>query len=173
MRPVREVVFAQYTSGLKTLSIFKVFVKPYMLSVLPAGSLPAPPSTRPSTTTQGAQLAMLQVPSIQIVSSLSTRIVQTISFPFGTAPGGKDPVAPVVARVLTPSPSAKAPLFATTTPVDKTLATSEGSIIWTFPLESWGLQIDELVDAGKYAEALALLDQLDVTSLPDKVRMST
>lgn len=37
-------------------------------------------------------------------------------------------------------------------------------------MADWGEQIDELVDAGSYADALALLDTLDTTALPDKVR---
>ena len=36
-------------------------------------------------------------------------------------------------------------------------------------MRPWGEQVDELVDAGKYAEALALLDTIDATFLPDKV----
>ena len=37
-------------------------------------------------------------------------------------------------------------------------------------MKPWGEQVDELIDAGKYAEALALLDIIDVALLPDKVR---
>jgi hypothetical protein len=36
-------------------------------------------------------------------------------------------------------------------------------------MKPWGEQVDELVDAGKYAEALALLDTIDAAFLPDKV----
>lgn len=36
-------------------------------------------------------------------------------------------------------------------------------------MADWGEQIDELVDAGAYANALTLLDTLDTTALPDKV----
>ena len=36
-------------------------------------------------------------------------------------------------------------------------------------MKPWGEQVDELVDAGKYAEALALLDTIDAALLPDKV----
>jgi hypothetical protein len=36
-------------------------------------------------------------------------------------------------------------------------------------MKLWGEQVDELVDAGKYAEALALLDTIDEVLLPDKV----
>jgi hypothetical protein len=36
-------------------------------------------------------------------------------------------------------------------------------------MKPWGEQVDELVDAGKYAEALALLDTIDAVLLPDKV----
>jgi hypothetical protein len=37
-------------------------------------------------------------------------------------------------------------------------------------MRPWGEQVDELIDAGKYAEALALLDIIDPALLPDKVR---
>jgi hypothetical protein len=36
-------------------------------------------------------------------------------------------------------------------------------------MKSWGEQVDELIDAGKYAEALAFLDNIDAVLLPDKV----
>jgi hypothetical protein len=36
-------------------------------------------------------------------------------------------------------------------------------------MKPWGEQVDELIDAGKYAEALALLDTIDTVLLPDKV----
>ena len=36
-------------------------------------------------------------------------------------------------------------------------------------MKPWGEQVDELIDAGKYAEALALLDTIDAALLPDKV----
>jgi hypothetical protein len=36
-------------------------------------------------------------------------------------------------------------------------------------MKPWGEQADELIDAGKYAQALALLDVIDVALLPDKV----
>lgn len=36
-------------------------------------------------------------------------------------------------------------------------------------MKSWGDQIDELVVAGSYLDALSLLDTLDVAVVPDKV----
>jgi len=71
---------------------------------------------------------------------------------------------------MTPSASAKAPLFVLTTPIDKVAAASEGSSIWQFTMEPWSEQIDELVFAGQYSDALALLDSIDESLLPDKVR---
>ena len=38
-------------------------------------------------------------------------------------------------------------------------------------MKSWGDQIDELVVAGSYLDALSLLDTLDVAVVPDKVGM--
>jgi hypothetical protein len=56
-----------------------------------------------------------------------------------------------------------------TTPTDKTAASTEGSSIWCFSMRPWSEQIDELVTAGQYSDALALLDTVDDTLLPDKV----
>jgi len=36
-------------------------------------------------------------------------------------------------------------------------------------MKSWGDQLDELVVAGSYLNALSLLDTLDVAVVPDKV----
>ena len=56
-----------------------------------------------------------------------------------------------------------------TTPTDRTAAAAEGSFIWQFSMKPWSEQIDELVLAGKYSDALALLDTIDEALLPDKV----
>jgi hypothetical protein len=56
-----------------------------------------------------------------------------------------------------------------TTPTDKAAAAAEGSTIWQFKMKSWDAQIDELVVAGQYSDALALLDTIDTIALPDKV----
>lgn len=45
----------------------------------------------------------------------------------------------------------------------------EGSSIWCFSMRPWPEQIDELVNAGQYSDALALLDTVDGGLLPDKV----
>jgi hypothetical protein len=37
-------------------------------------------------------------------------------------------------------------------------------------MKLWGEQVDELIDAGTYAEALALISNIDAAVLPDKVR---
>jgi len=56
------------------------------------------------------------------------------------------------------------------TPLDRAAATVEGTSLWIVKMRPWGEQIDELVDAGSYAEALTLLDSTDKVLLPDKVR---
>lgn len=38
-------------------------------------------------------------------------------------------------------------------------------------MKSWGEQVDELIEAEAYADALALLDTIDSAILPDKVRI--
>lgn len=35
-------------------------------------------------------------------------------------------------------------------------------------MQSWGQQINELVDSGSYVEALALLETVDQAMMPDK-----
>ena len=53
--------------------------------------------------------------------------------------------------------------------MDKATATNEGSTIWQCVMKSWAEQIDELVQDGQYADALALLDVIEEAALPDKV----
>ncbi|KAG8897845.1 Vacuolar morphogenesis protein 6 [Tulasnella sp. 403] len=102
--------------------------------------------------------------------------MQTIPFPFSEDLTAKlsaaDPAPvntpPPSVRLLSASPHAQSPAFVTSTPGDRTVAANEGSAVWSFVMVPWGEQIDELVDAGRYADALTLLNILDVTSLPDK-----
>jgi hypothetical protein len=56
------------------------------------------------------------------------------------------------------------------TPTEK-VAAAEGSTIWVLSMQSWGAQVDELLDAGSYTDALALLDTIDRALLDDKVRV--
>ncbi|KAG8988797.1 Vacuolar morphogenesis protein 6, partial [Tulasnella sp. 427] len=156
---------------------WSAFVKPYMLSIIPPGSIPLPasrvsapaaPGTTPAPTTY-------QTHCIQIASSLSLSTTQVVPYPFSDDPssqkpatGTASPQATTSVRVLSASPSAKSPLFATSTPVDRTAAAAEGTTVWVFAMATWGEQIDELVAAGSYANALTLLETLDTTALPDK-----
>ena len=122
-----------------------------------AGSAPGQPSFYSS-------------PVLQIHSSISLQLSQSLPLPFNCPQSTSSP-APTnyTLRLLTPSPSAKSPVFLVSTPTDRTTAASEGSTIWCIRMKPWGEQTDELIDAGKYAEALALLDVIDVALLPDKV----
>lgn len=72
-------------------------------------------------------------------------------------------------RLLSPSPPSKSPLFLFSTPTDKTKLASEGSSVWMFSMRPWEEQVDELVETGKYAESLSLLDSIEDPLLPDKV----
>ncbi|KAG8910095.1 Vacuolar morphogenesis protein 6, partial [Tulasnella sp. 408] len=157
------------------------FVKPYMLSIIPPGSIPLPSSKtsgRPPSAVPAAPAAptTYQTPCIQIASTLSLSTTQIVPYPFSGDPSNLQKLAGTTAspasttsvRVLSASPSAKSPLFATSTPVDRTAAAAEGTTVWAFTMADWGEQIDELVDAGSYADALALLDTLDTAALPDK-----
>ncbi|KAJ7880982.1 hypothetical protein B0H14DRAFT_3763074 [Mycena olivaceomarginata] len=155
------------------------FVKPYIFSVLPPGSIP-PPSPKPgseasATGSQPANVTPTTV--IQIRSSISLLPTQTLSFPFNQPPpsaaAAPTPTINATVRLLTASASAKSPLFFVTTPTDRAAATAEGSTIWQFNMKSWDAQIDELVVGGHYSDALALLDIIDVVALPDKEQRST
>ncbi|KAF7985633.1 hypothetical protein HWV62_2139 [Athelia sp. TMB] len=149
------------------------FVKPYIFSVLPSGTVPLDDTKNAS----GVSVLPSFIPTsvVQIRSSLSSLPVQTLPYPFTTPPipsnaiaSGSATVPNSTIRLLTSSPSDKSPLFLITTPTDRTQATAEGSTIWQFSMKPWAQQIDELVRDGFYADALALLDTLDKTVLPDK-----
>ncbi|KAJ6468361.1 hypothetical protein C8R45DRAFT_1018454 [Mycena sanguinolenta] len=152
------------------------FVKPYIFSVLPPGSIPAPsPKLGAEAAPQAANVTPTTV--VQIRSSISLLPTQTLSFPFNNPASSSSaihsPITNATVRLLTPSASAKSPLFFVTTPTDRAAATAEGSTIWQFKMKPWDTQIDELVAAGQYSDALALLDTIDVVALPDKERRST
>ena len=154
-----------------------------MLSILPASSalsLPLSAASRSSAATAAAY------PRVQVRSSLSLSGVQLLLHPFldhlveetaSVAPisTSPSPITPIAApqavnmRLLTASPGAKSPAFLMTTPADKSMAAAQGSTIWLLIMQGWELQIDELVDAGKYTEALMLLDTIDQTVLENKV----
>ncbi|KZT19797.1 hypothetical protein NEOLEDRAFT_1245628 [Neolentinus lepideus HHB14362 ss-1] len=132
------------------------YVKPYVLSALP-------PGTAPTSTSDSAQSSLPQSSVIQIRSGISLSSVQTITFPFTSSTAPHSTV-----RLLTPSSTAKATSYFVTTPVDRNAAASEGSSVWLLRMRPWMEQIDELVEAGAYADALALLESIDSSALPDK-----
>ena len=144
------------------------FIKPYIFTILPAGSVLKPPGD--DTGSAPGQPSFYSSPVLQIHSSISLQLSQSLPLPFNSSQLTPSP-APTnyTLRLLTPSPSAKSPLFLVSTPTDRTTAAAEGSTIWCIRMKTWGEQADELIDAGKYAEALALLDIIDVALLPDKV----
>jgi Vam6/Vps39-like protein vacuolar protein sorting-associated protein 39 len=150
------------------------FVKPYIFSVLPAGSVPI--ATVGDTGSAASQLTFYSGPVLQIHSSISLRISQSLPFPFPNSPQPTSPPAyPInhTLRLLSPSPSSKSPLFLVSTPTDRATAAAEGSTIWCFRMKPWGEQVNELIDAGAYAEALALVNSIDPAVLPDKVRYTS
>jgi hypothetical protein len=73
-------------------------------------------------------------------------------------------------RLLTPSSGSKPYMLAVSTPTEKTALAAEGSTIWSFRMQTWAAQVDELVRAGAYQSALSLLDSIDEALLPDKVQ---
>ncbi|KAK0495160.1 hypothetical protein EDD18DRAFT_1170925 [Armillaria luteobubalina] len=141
------------------------FVKPYIFSVLPAGTVPAPEPT--SDQHQNPNFYPTTV--LQIRSSLTLRPTQTISYPFippVTSTASTPQNASV--RLLTASPASKSPLYLVTTPTDRTAAAAEGSAIWQFCMKPWSEQIDELILSCQYSDALTLVDTIDPKILPDK-----
>jgi hypothetical protein len=155
--------------------IRQAFLKPYIVSVLPPGSVPTssrldltlPSSASTTAMPSQSQQIIVQTSVVQIRSSLSLLPTQNIPFPFVSAPSATTGNSTV--RLLTHLPSAQPSLYAVTTPTDKTLAAQDGSSIWHFCMKSWAEQVDELVAAGSYVDALALLDTIDQAVLPDKV----
>ncbi|KAJ6570100.1 hypothetical protein DFH09DRAFT_1465283 [Mycena vulgaris] len=152
------------------------FVKPYIFSVLPPGSIPLQ-SPKPTGEPSGTQPPLIPTTVVQIRSSISLLPTQTLSFPFNQPSSSSSlsnsPTINATVRLLTPSPSAKSPLFLVTTPTDRAAAAAEGSTIWQFRMKSWDAQIDELVVAGQYSDALALLDTIDPGALRDKEQRVT
>ena len=137
------------------------FIDPYVFAVLP-------PGTVPSGQTDGVTPSFIPSSVVQVRSSISLANVQTVPFP--PLPTGATPAASNYSiRLLTPSPSSKSPLYMIRTPIDRTAATAQGGAIWRVYMKPWGEQIDELVVAGSYLDALSLLDTLDIVVVPDKV----
>ena len=146
-------------------------MKPYIFSVLPAGTVPSHPSDPVS--------GFIQTALVEIRSSLSLVVSQSVPFPFDVSEspmkvtpattGHVASVANAQIRLMTATAGAKAPLYAITTPADKTIAANEGSSLWKFDMKPWTEQIDELVLEKKYSDALALLDVLDDEQVSDKV----
>jgi hypothetical protein len=150
------------------------FVRPYVFSVLPSGSV-LTSDTKESAGNIPSPPSFIQTSVVQIRSSLSRLPVQTLPFPFSSAPSSSSvhtvspPSANSTIRLLTPSPSARSPLFLITTPSDRTQAVAEGSTIWQFRIKPWSEQVDELVRDELYSDALALLETIDEALLLDKV----
>ncbi|KAH8100006.1 hypothetical protein BXZ70DRAFT_939950 [Cristinia sonorae] len=138
------------------------FVKPYIFSILPPGSVPA---SQVSSSESSANLSFITTPVVEIRSSISLQASQSLPVPFTNPPST---TATQLVRLLVASPAAKPPLFLVTTPTDRAAATAEGSTIWQIAMKPWGEQVDELVEAEAYEDALALLETIDTAILPDK-----
>ncbi|KAJ3506301.1 hypothetical protein NMY22_g17296 [Coprinellus aureogranulatus] len=153
-------------------------LKPYIVSVLPAGTVAATPEDT-APVTAGAAPSLYPTSTLQIRSSISLSVSQTVPFPFNaqqapTVPVGTavPPIPNATLRLLTPS-STKPHLFLLSTPTEKAAAAAEGSSIWQFTMKPWAEQIDELVLHGKYADALDLLNSLEDSMLPDRTQRRT
>lgn len=154
------------------------FVKPYIFTLLPAGTVPTSSITNTISNATSTAAPFFPSPVLQIRSSISLIPSQTLSFPFDpslASSTSSEPAATTTTttthtlRLLTPSPNAKSPLFVVSTPVDRTAAAHEGSTVWRFKMKGWGEQVDELVAEGAYSEAIKFLETVDEAVLPDKV----
>lgn len=144
------------------------YVSPYVFSILPPGTVPVSEEGSSSSGLSTTPQTTIPAPVVQVVSSISTAPVQTLPFPFPQPNSNVPANANCSIRLLTASLVAKSPLFLVSTPVDRTIATTEGSCVWKLEMKPWGEQIDELVQKGSYADALALLNTLDTAVLLDK-----
>jgi Vam6/Vps39-like protein vacuolar protein sorting-associated protein 39 len=144
--------------GSKTIA----FLKPYVLSILPPGTMPL------KVPSVSAHPGPSQSSVLQIISTISLLPVQTL------IPSDVDDNSDLrsrsayTTRLLTASSHTRGPLFMITTPVDKATAAADGSALWMLCMQSWEQQIDELVDSGSYVEALSLLETMDQVMMPDK-----
>lgn len=142
------------------------FAKPYVFAVLPSGSVPS---------LKNSSLPNANNPVLQIRSVGTLFAVQTLCFPPASASGttsrstpSASSTSPPQVRLLTPSSGNKPPIFIVVSPTDRATLEREGSTIWQLEMQSWGQQIDELVEKGEFEEALGLLDSVDNVILEDK-----
>ncbi|KIP04390.1 hypothetical protein PHLGIDRAFT_109638, partial [Phlebiopsis gigantea 11061_1 CR5-6] len=143
------------------------FVKPYIISALPPGTVPVSLVEGGLPAPGTANFVPSSV--VEIRSSISLQPSQTLPLPFAPPPSTTVGPPPIyAARLLTSSPSSKSPLYLVSTPTDRTTAASTGSTIWCLGMKPWGEQVDELVEAALYSDALALLESIDEALLPDK-----
>ncbi|KZT07657.1 uncharacterized protein LAESUDRAFT_742773 [Laetiporus sulphureus 93-53] len=140
------------------------FLKPYIFSLLPSGSVPMSQIAGRSELTP-SQPSFVPSPVVEIRSSLSSSLVQMLPFP---PVHDESSQTQHIVRLLTSSPAAKSSVFLMTAPADRSTATAVGSTIWQFRMKPWSEQIDELVEAGSYSDALALVNSIDDALLPDK-----
>lgn len=155
--PRRPRYICSYPVETLTHLYLAAFVKPYILSILPPGTLPNPSDKDVST--------VIASPVVQVVSSITQLPVQLLTISTGAGPI----VSNTTLRLLTVSASASVPLYFVSTPSDRHVTASEGSSVWRIQMRSWGEQVDELVDSESYEEALALLETIDKALLPDRV----
>lgn len=109
--------------------------------------------------------------SVHIRSSISPLPTQSISYPFDSATPSS-PASTTSIRLLTTSPSnAKSQsFFLVTSPTERVAAAAEGSSIWMFNMTPWLDQMEEMVKAEQYTDALTLLSSLGPEIVPEKVR---
>ncbi|KLO10830.1 hypothetical protein SCHPADRAFT_906559 [Schizopora paradoxa] len=140
------------------------FVKPYVISILPAGTVPATSIPDASPLITGPN-GLVTVPALHIHSSISCQPVQSMVLPIEQRPGVS---GGYTIRFLTPSLGSKSPVYVVTSRTDRASVTAEGQTVWVLQMRSWSEQLDELVERESYEDALALLETIDAATLPDK-----
>lgn len=141
------------------------YVKPYVLSIQPGGTMPSS-SLEDNSDTLAGSTGLVQAPVLHVQSSITHQPVQSLVLPNAET-------VPSSLRLICPSPSAKAPAFVVSTPNEKATAISEGSTVWILRMRTWSEQVDELVEGGRYSEALSLLDTIEPASLADHASRRT
>lgn len=144
--------------GFLILDTMTVYLKPYLYALFPSGSDEGGPNS--------------SWPHVQIRSASTLVAVQTVVIPSAQPEGSlHHAVSAPSIRLLTPSSRGKGPIFVAVTPSERGTQERDGSMIWRLDMKSWAKQVDELVDAGEYQEALALLDSIDEILMEDKVSL--
>jgi len=140
-----------------------------------------PPNTLPFHTQSSGKSNVPTQPhpgySIQIRSYLyPTSYIQTYQYPFlaneteqqsiTNHPASASAYSSSNLRLL--SPSSSSTVYTVSVPTDRSQFAAEGVTIWALSMKKWLAQVDELIGAELYEEALTLMASLGDAELPEK-----